>query len=723
MLRLLSRLISIAAVTLCLAAPSLADDLTKLDPRARVALNRLRAGASPAALAARHAAVRATGELDVFIVGTVDREALARAGARIRSEVGGVFTAWVPPAAITAVAKLPGVRRIEGATPVEPTLDVSIPTINVSSARGPGPAFAGFNGQGVLVGAVDSGVDYDHCDFEDATGHTCFVGVWDQNDMGGPSPQSNGTGPYSYGSDWTPATLDAGTARETDDLPHGTHVLGIAGGDGSQTGGSVPAFTYAGVAPRADLAMVNTDFTDTGVLDGVSYIFGRATQRGQNAVVNLSLGSQFGPHDGTSAIESGLSAMTGPGRIIVAAAGNDRQRQYHAEVFAAGAGTNAVLAVSNSALMRGIVVDGYYESTENVSVRLMTPNGTVIGPIPLGAMNAPYPGLSTPNGDVYLENGVSTSGGGDPEIYVEINVSTAAQNMNGTWTYTLIPVALGPANGEVDLWRAFSDAHAIFTVGNSVDELIVEPGNADSLITAAAFLTKDTWIDCGGRTTNDGLQPFGTLAGFSSPGPTRTGGRKPDITAPGVEIGSTTSFDIHPTCGATPSIFLNDGMNHMIDAGTSMSAPHVAGVVALLEQRYGAITPSFAKSYLQAHAVVDANTGPTWNQDWGWGKLFLGDLSTGVEPLPSASADFAITLSPNPSFGITTVEFSVPREADVVVTVHDVQGRMVAELARGHLAPGRYHTTWADASAHSGLYWVRVRAPGVDRAQRLAITR
>jgi hypothetical protein len=67
----------------------------------------------------------------------------------------------------------------------------------------------------------------------------------------------------------------------------------------------VPAFTYVGVAPRADLGMVNTDFTTTGVLDGVAYLFGLATQRGQNAVVNLSLGDQFGPHDGTSAIEAG----------------------------------------------------------------------------------------------------------------------------------------------------------------------------------------------------------------------------------------------------------------------------------------------------------------------------------------------------------------------------------------------------------------------------------
>jgi subtilisin family serine protease len=414
--------------------------------------------------------------------------------------------------------------------------------------------------------------------------------------------------------------------------------------------------------------------------------------------------------------------MTGPGRIVVAAAGNDRQRQYHAEVFAAGAGTNAVLSVSNSAVQRLFAVDGYYESTENVSIRITTPNGTVIGPIARGATNGPPNGQNTPNGNVYVENGASLSGGGDPEIYIEVDVLNGSQNMNGTWTFTLIPVQLGPANGEVDLWRAYSNAHAVFTAGNSVDELVVEPGNADSLVTVAAFLTKDTWIDCGGRSTNDGLAPFGTLAGFSSPGPTRTGQRKPDITAPGVQIGSATSFDINPTCGAAPSFFLNDGMNHMVDAGTSMAAPHVAGVVALLEQRFGAITPSFVKAYLRNHAVTDGQTGTVWNADWGYGKLFLGDLSTGVEP-GSGHTDFALTLSPNPSFGVTSVEFAVPREAEVRVTVHDVQGRVVAELARGHYTPGRYHVTWRDASAHSGLYWVRIQAPGVDRAARLAITR
>src|SRR6185503_18468917 len=104
---------------------------------------------------------------------------------------------------------------------------------------------------------------------------------------------------------------------------HGTHVLGIAGGDGSATGGGVPAYTYAGMAPKADLVVVKTDMSDTGVLDGVAYVMNRATALGKPAVVNLSLGTLYGPKDGTSPFEAGIAALTGPGRVIVVAAGND----------------------------------------------------------------------------------------------------------------------------------------------------------------------------------------------------------------------------------------------------------------------------------------------------------------------------------------------------------------------------------------------------------------
>src|SRR5205814_4227147 len=122
--------------------------------------------------------------------------------------------------------------------------------------------------------------------FKDQAGATRFVNIWDQS--------ASGTGPpgYPYGVECTPQQIDMGTCAEVDKDEHGTHAAGIAAGDGSQTGNGKPAYTYAGMAPRADLIVVKTDFTTPEVLDAVGYVFGKATARGENAVVNLSLGTQ-----------------------------------------------------------------------------------------------------------------------------------------------------------------------------------------------------------------------------------------------------------------------------------------------------------------------------------------------------------------------------------------------------------------------------------------------
>src|SRR5262245_9160922 len=616
----------LAAVTTASAATS------KLDPRVRAALASLRGGSPIAQLRENSVAVSAAGDLDVFIEGTVSRAELEAAGAHVRSEVGGIFTAYVPVDAIDAVAALSGVARITGSAPCELDLDASVPTTGANLLRGAGPAFAGLNGAGILVGDVDTGVDYDHGDFRDVANNTRLVSIWDQTVGIGPPPAG-----FAYGTEWTQAQINAHTATQVDVSGHGTHCMGIAAGDGSQTGGIVPPFTYVGMAPMADLCEVKTTLQTTAVFDGVVYIFNQATLLGKNAVVNLSLGSQFGPHDGTSTFESGLSAITGPGRIVVVSAGNDRGVARHAEVFAAGAGTNATMSVSGSGTGRAIGIDGYYNGTETINVQVTTPNGTVLGPIALGANNAPYPGANTLNGNVYFENGIVVTSTGAREVYVEINIA-AGQNANGTWTFRFIPVALGAANGEVDLWRFFNNTTtANFIAGNqSTEELVSEPACSGGVITAAAWTSKRFWTDCNGLNLNFvGAVNPGNLSPFSSPGPTRDSREKPDIAAPGSAIASSTTFDIAQGCTAGGSLNLGDGLNHTMNQGTSMAAPHVTGAAALIMQKYGAVTPGFIKNFINARAITDAATGVVWNKDWGRGKLFLGDM---IDPVVTVLA-------------------------------------------------------------------------------------
>ncbi|MEI9954036.1 MAG: S8 family serine peptidase [Pseudomonadota bacterium] len=112
----------------------------------------------------------------------------------------------------------------------------------------------------------------------------------------------------------------------TDPFGHGTHVASLAAGNGLAS----PTPRYIGVAPEATyvvsrVAQNNGSIQDADVLRAVKFVFDRAEELGMPAVVNLSLGSDFGAHDGSSALEMGLGSLVGPtfpGRAIVVAAGN-----------------------------------------------------------------------------------------------------------------------------------------------------------------------------------------------------------------------------------------------------------------------------------------------------------------------------------------------------------------------------------------------------------------
>jgi subtilisin family serine protease len=351
------------------------------------------------------------------------------------------------------------------------------------------------------------------------------------------------------------------------------------------------------------------------------------------------LGTQYGSHDGTSEFEQGLGSLTGPGRIVVKSAGNDRGTARHAETFATPAGATITLSVSGSAVGRTFAIDGTYDASEHLRVRVTTPGGAVIGPIGLGAENAVYPGQVTAGGTVYLANDSLDSDRRD--VYLEVNDVLATQGMSGTWSIVFLADLLGTRNGLVDLWRfyATSGLAANFVAGNQpTRELISEPGNAADVLTVGAFVTRTSWIACSGATSSfSGTPGLGALSTFSSPGPTRDGRGKPDLVAPGESIVSTTSFDLPVACTApnVPSTYAVDAMNHTAMRGTSMAAPHVAGAVALLLQKRGALTPAEVKAYLVAHARRDALTGPAAGNDWGAGKLDLGDL---VDPVVGAVA-------------------------------------------------------------------------------------
>ena len=672
MLHLLRRILMPALLLLGTAAPS-SGDLGKLDPVARIALHRLQAGESAQAIGAEgRLSVSAIGEIDVFVVGDVTRAQLEAAGARVRTAVPGVFTAWIPADRVAAVAAIAGVSRIEGAELDQITNDLGSIATGAAIFRGAGPAFTGINGAGVIVGNVDTGVDYDHDDFKDALGNTRILKIWDQTNAAGPAPAG-----FAYGTEWNAAQINSLASTAGDTHGHGTHTAGTSAGDGSAiAAGSAPAFTYTGMAPMADLIVVDGSvsgsFSRTQMADAASYIFGQATALGKHAVVNMSIGSQSGPKDGTDPFELTIDALSGPGKVVVMSAGNDRGASLHAEWFPPAPSPTMAIS-STSASARFTVIRGYYEATEQHNVTITTPGGAVVGPVALGGTSGGYPGPLTANGNVYIENGVTLTSTSDKLVYIELNAVNGA-TISGTWTFTYTPIIIGAAAGEVDMWRtaASSGGTYNFVVGNQpAEEIISGIATSPNSIAAGAWVSRQSWTDCAAGGVTFGQPAVGNIASFSSPGPTRDGRIKPDVAGPGTAILSAKSGDIGVSC-ASPDVDL-PGLRHVANQGTSMSAPHVTGAVALLYQKYGALTPLQVQTLLHGRAIIDGFVtafGAVPNKDFGWGKLNLGDMTdptcsvaspNGGEILFVGSGVNLTWSATDPFLGVTGVDVELSR--------------------------------------------------------------
>lgn len=570
--------------------------------------------------------------IELIVEGDVPPGLLRSRGLEVNTVAGRRMTARCPLELLQAFLQMPGIDRVSVAERCKPYLDRGALDTHVSALRTvPPAAFTGQTGAGVVVGLVDTGVDLAHSDFRNPDGTTRLLSLWDQSATVGTPPAG-----FTYGAEYSAATINAGSAPETDTQGHGSHVLGIAAGNGSATGNGQPAYTYVGMAPEADVIAVKTTFATTAIVDGVNYIFQRAAALGKQAVVNLSLGTQDGPHDGTYSFDTMISALTGPGKLVVASAGNAGSDDLHGRLDLNGT-TAQTMTLTVPAYTRApgtsndyLLFTGWYAGLDQISLTIITPGGITIGPIAPGAQST---GNNTGDGYINAYNGTTAPANGDHEIYVEIFDAFANKSpKSGTWQFRFTPTTL-LTPGLVDMYLygdqlGNGSAIARWAQGLAFGGVVGSPGTADSVITAAAHVTKDCWVSVDANQYCWNPRPVvNSIASFSSQGPRRDGAQKPDLSAPGFGVTSSKSSAYNPGAAVTAS----DGVHHN-EGGTSMSAPHVTGAVALLLARtdWSGKGPSAIKGRLRSTARTDAFTGTVPNAVWGYGKL---DIEAAAAPL------------------------------------------------------------------------------------------
>ncbi len=628
------------------------------------------------------------------------------AGVEVGGSTGTVVSMDVTVDELVRLIEDEDVVYVEPEWKTAPHLDVSVPAIGADDVHGLSPAVLG---EGVIVGAVDTGIDYTHLDFRyDANGDgseesSRILAIWDQtfgvfgvrymreeieDDLAG-----------GYGS-------DAGTVRQSDIDGHGTHVMSVAAGDGSAS-----AYGFVGVAPEALLVMVKTTFYTSDILSGVEYIFELADSYGLPAVVNLSLGGHDGPHDGTSVFEQGLDELAaGAGRAIAVSAGNEGDQSIHASATLAGGSMAYEIDPKDTQVELSI----WYPGTSRFTVTITPPGESAIA-VPWGTETGV---ISTSAGALRVDNawaGVNPNNG-DNEAFVRIyGLGSLAD-----WR---IAISDASGGGRFDAWVTSGTATL---VGGNSTSTVDEPGNADNVITVGAYTTKATWPSQGGDQDYTSQYTVGTLAYFSSRGPTRDGRVKPEVAAPGAWICAALSED-----AGWQSTFVHPDGVHTMELGTSMAAPHVAGAIALMFSVDPDLTPTEIRSILTSTATQDGRTGSVPNSLWGWGKLDVAAavqevIELGPEPPPETEVP-VIELAANPVSGVAQFEYSVPAgTTTATLRIYDVSGALVYETP---VDSGGGNVTWTLRTNRgellaSGLYlYVLVTDRGVSDVGRLVIAR
>jgi subtilisin family serine protease len=505
-------------------------------------------------------------------------------GGKIGSVIGDIATVDIPLSSLEALSQLDNIVYVEASKKVKPKLDISVPETRASLLRGGvPPEWTGITGKDVIIGIVDSGIDLTHPDFKDETGKTRILYLLDQ----------------TTGQECTNTMIDNGSCDQIDADGHGTHVAGIAAGNGSAS-----HYRYVGLAPEVNLVIVkckedSSTFQDN-VLDAISYVEQKATSLSRPSVINLSLGQHVDPHDGTSNFSRGLDNATGPGRIIVGAAGNEAYDGIHASGNVTQ-GSQTLVDFYVPSMESMVRIDIWYSGSDSANVEVVTPTcGSTAWVGPNDDLNFPIA-----CGNISISSAQNNPNNGDNEILIDIENPSA-----GRWNFSLQGVSV--TNGRFDAWIDDTVTFAYFANPDSSITL-TDVGSTTKVISVGSYVTRRLYGDD---------PAVGEISAFSSHGPRRScrtcdNVLKPEITAPGEWIMSALSKDYLPYFDDV----LDSSGEYILFQGTSMASPHVAGAAALMLQANPEFTPEEVKYYLSLGTNRDRDTGSVPNYIWGYGKL------------------------------------------------------------------------------------------------------
>jgi minor extracellular serine protease Vpr len=638
------------------------------------------------------------------------KSSLAQYGIIVGAQVSDIVSLKIPVSLLSNIASLPGLSVLQLSGKIKPNLDKAVKDVGADSVHFGINLPERYTGKNVFIGITDWGFDYSSPMFYDTLiQNTRIYAAWDQYKTSGPAPLG-----FSYGTEYTslPEFVSAGadTANIYSYATHGSHVAGIAGGGGAGT-------IFRGVAYESQFLFATFLVDEGAVLDAWEWMYQKAQLESKRLVINMSWGLyHIGTLDGNSLLSQAIDAYSALGVIFSNSGGNNGSVNFHIKKQFNNDSIKSRIefySYASNPNMWGQSIHMWGEQGNDfeAGIKLYNSTGSTM------LVESPY--FSTSNTltyvDTFLVTGIDTvwynisadavhPENGRPQIRLRV------KNTNSTLRVVLKAKAV---SGLVHFWNVtelstdvgnwgmpFSTINS-GTIGGDNQYGISEPSCTNSLLSVAAFASK--------YYAPNGAPIGGGIASFSSIGPRYDGVLKPEIAAPGVSVGSSISSYTDNGYTSIASVDFNGRVYPFARfSGTSMAAPMVTGVIALILDANPYLSAAQVKEIIIQTAREDNNTGVipvNGSIQWGWGKVDAYNavkLALSTVGTQEIDAELSWSVYPNPV--LNELHFTLVDELPSKVEIVDAIGRVTIKNVQGSKV--------SVSDLKPGTYWVRLEMKG-----------